>query len=93
METQTVINIVIGAFGTLLGAMLKAVWDAVKDLQTADKTIVKDVAELQVLVAGTYIKRDEFEKLSHAIFAKLDKIMEKLDGKVDRTECERFHDK
>jgi hypothetical protein len=93
METQTVINIVIGAFGTLLGAMLKAVWDAVKDLQSADKIIVKDVSELQVLVAGTYIKRDEFEKIAQALFAKLDKIMEKMDAKVDRVECERFHDK
>lgn len=93
MDSQTVINIAFGALGSLLGVMLKAVWDAVKDLQASDKMIVKDVSELQVLVAGAYVKRDEFEKTMTALFAKLDKILEKVDAKVDRNECERFHGK
>ena len=48
---------------------------------------------MQVLVAGAYVKRDEFEKTMTALFAKLDKILEKVDAKVDRNECERFHGK
>ena len=44
MDSQTVINIAFGALGSLLGVMLKAVWDAVKDLQASDKMIVKDVS-------------------------------------------------
>jgi len=92
METQSIINLAIGAFGTILGAMLKAVWDAVKDLQASDKTILKDVSELQVLVAGNYIKRDEFDKAIHALFTKLDKIDMKLDTKANIADCpSRIH--
>jgi glutathionyl-hydroquinone reductase len=87
METQTVINAAIGGFGVLIGAILKAIWDAVKDLQTSDKEIIKDVSELQVLVAGDYVKRDEFEKAVQALFAKLDKIESKLDSKANIADC------
>ena len=73
--------------------MLKAVWDAVKDLQASDKTILKDVSELQVLVAGQYVKREEFDKMIAALFAKLDKIDAKLDAKMNKSDCEAFHAK
>ena len=42
------------------------------------------VAEIEVLVAGAYVKKDDLEKLSNAIFAKLDRIEDKLDLKVDK---------
>ena len=87
METQTVINAVIGVIGTIIGALLKAVWDAVKDLQKADKDLAKDVGSLQVLVAGDYIRRDEFSKIVETLFAKLDKIDAKLDTKANASEC------
>lgn len=93
MDSQTVINIAFGALGALLGGMLKAVWDAVKDLQASDKTILKDVSELQVLVAGQYVKREEFDKMISALFAKLDKIDAKLDAKMNKADCETFHSK
>jgi hypothetical protein len=93
MDSQTVINIAFGALGALLGGMLKAVWDAVKDLQASDKTILKDVSELQVLVAGQYVKREEFDKMISALFAKLDKIDAKLDMKMNKADCETFHSK
>lgn len=93
MDSQTVINIAFGALGALLGGMLKAVWDAVKDLQASDKTILKDVSELQVLVAGQYVKREEFDKMISALFAKLDKIDAKLDAKMNKSDCESFHSK
>ena len=42
------------------------------------------VQHIEVLVAGTYVKRDDMEKLGGALFAKLDKIEAKLDGKADK---------
>jgi CHASE3 domain sensor protein len=60
------------------------VWQAVKDLQKADKDLTAKVAEIEVLVAGHYVKRDDLDQLSKAIFAKLDRIEDKLDGKVDK---------
>jgi len=81
---QAIINWLLAGFGGLIGFLLNAVWQAVKDLQKADKDLTAKVAEIEVLVAGAYVKKDDLEKLSNAIFAKLDRIEDKLDGKVDK---------
>lgn len=82
---QTMVNWILAGFGGLIGFSLSAVWQAVKDLQKADAELVKKVSEIEVLVAGVYVKRDDFNELSKAIFAKLNRIKDKLDGKVDKT--------
>jgi hypothetical protein len=56
----------------------------VRDLQTADKVLVEKVATIEVLVAGSYITKDDFQKTIAAIFVKLDRIEDKLDHKVDK---------
>ena len=81
---QTIVNWMLAGFGGLIGFLLNAVWQAVKDLQKADKELTAKVAEIEVLVAGAYVKKDDFNELSKAIFAKLDRIEDKLDGKVDK---------
>lgn len=81
---QTLINWLLGGFGALIGFLLNAVWQAVKDLQKSDKDIAEKVSSIEVLVAGQYVHRSEFERLSDALFAKLDKIDNKLDGKADK---------
>jgi len=43
------------------------------------------VQTIEVLVAGSYVKRDDLDKLTHAIFVKLDKIEDKIDSKVDKS--------
>ena len=45
---------------------------------------IEKVNQIEVLVAGQYVKRDDFDKLANAIFAKLDKISDKIDSKADR---------
>lgn len=75
---------IIGVGGTVFGWVLKTLWQAHKDLVSADKALTEDVGELKVLVAGQYVKRDEFRELSNAIFKKLDHIADKLDGKADK---------
>jgi len=84
MDTQTIINILIGLAGSCLGWMLNVVWQAVKDLQAADCKLTDKVAKIEVLVAGEYVTRNDFGKMSDAIFAKLDRIEDKLDGKADK---------
>jgi CHASE3 domain sensor protein len=82
---QTILNWILGGVGGLLGFLLNTVWQAVEDLQKADKDLTAKVAEIEVLVAGAYVKKDDIDKLSNAIFAKLDRIEDKLDGKVDKS--------
>lgn len=81
---QTIINWILAGFGTVLGFVLKTLWEATKDLQKADAELIKDVSEIKILVAGNYITRHEFQKSVDAVFSKLDAISSKLDGKADK---------
>ena len=81
---QTIINWVLAGFGGLTGFLLKAVWQAVKDLQSADKELTKKVSEIEVLVAGAYVKKEEFSTAVAALFTKLDRIEDKIDKKADK---------
>lgn len=82
---QTFINWLLGGFGALIGFLLNAVWQAVKDLQQSDKELATKVAEIEVLVAGDYVKKNEFQSSIAALFAKLDKIEDKIDRKADKS--------
>lgn len=75
---------VLTGFNVLLGFLLNAVWQAVKDLQKADTELTKRVSEIEVLVAGNYITRPEFDRVLDKLFAKLDHIEMKLDKKADK---------
>lgn len=68
----------------MIGFLLNAVWQAVKDLQSADKQRVEKVSQIEVLVAGAYVRKDEFMSHITALFAKLDKIEDKIDTKKDK---------
>jgi len=81
---QSIFNIVIGIAGMLGGWWMKAMWEAVKDLKTADQELANQVSDLKVLVAGNYVRREMFDRLSDAIFVKLDRIENKLDHKADK---------
>ena len=75
---------VLSGFCALLGFLLNAVWQAVKDLQRADNELTKRVSEIDVLVAGNYVTRQEFDRVVERLFAKLESIDRKLDSKVDK---------
>ena len=82
--SQDVYNILLGVASALGGWWLKVIWEALKDLQIADTQLANKVGQIEVLVAGEYVKREEMERLATAIFAKLDRIESKLDSKVDK---------
>lgn len=82
---QELINWIVAGFSTLVGFLLNSIWQAVKDLQRDDKDLAKKVAEIEVLVAGAYVKKDEFSASINALFAKLDRIEDKLNGKADKS--------
>lgn len=81
---QVIINWLLAGFGSMIGFLLNAVWQYVKDLQSANKELAGKVAEIEVLVAGAYVRKDEFTQSVNALFAKLDRIEDKLDKKADK---------
>ena len=81
---QALVNWLLAGFGGLIGFLLNVVWQAVKDLQKADEVLAERVGEIEVLVAGSYITKTDFTNVTDAIFRKLDRIEDKLDGKADK---------
>ena len=81
---QDFLNWAFGIFNLILGGFMKAIWDSYKDLKRTDNALAEKVNAIEVLVAGTYVKRDDFDRIANAIFAKLDKISDKLDNKADK---------
>lgn len=59
-------------------------WTALRDLQKSDTKLAEKVSSIEVLVAGNYVKKEDFDKLGEAIFKKLDRIEDKLSEKVDK---------
>ena len=85
MEPQTAINVALALISGLGGFILNRIWEALKDLQTADKVLTDKVGAIEVMVAGAYVTRDELQKTVTAVFTKLDRIEDKLDGKQDKS--------
>ena len=87
MEAQFVINVALGLVCFLGGWVVKNLQDSMKNLQDTDEKLAAKVQSIEVLVAGQYIKREDFERTVEALFAKLDKIESKLDMKANRADC------
>ncbi len=84
MLSQDILNALFAITGTLLGWWVKAMWEALKDLQKMDMQLSNKMSDIEVLVAGHYVQKTDLTVLSDAIFKKLDRIEDKLDAKVDK---------
>lgn len=81
---QTLFNIILGVAGVLGGWWMKVMWESLKDLQKADKELTAKVSSVEVLVAGDYVRRSDFDRTIERLFAKLDHIEMKINEKADR---------
>ena len=86
MIDQQLFNVLFAAAGALGGWWMKAMWESMKDLESADKRLTSEVSDLKVLVAGQYVKQDAFDRTIAALFAKLDRMEDKLNHKIDKSE-------
>lgn len=90
-DPQTFYNVLIGLVAFLGGWVLNGLKDSIKTLHSMDSELSKGLQAVEVLVAGKYVSRDELEKLGNALFAKLDRIEHKMDGKADKEWCVQGH--
>lgn len=84
MDTQTIINILFATVGALGGWVLNSLKSSIDEQRKDYMELTEKVQAIEVLVAGTYVKRDDMDKLASAIFTKLDRIENKLDNKADK---------
>jgi hypothetical protein len=83
-ETQIFFDVAVAVIGAMGGWILNTVWNSVKELQREDKELADKVAAIEVLVAGRYVTRDEFNSTFAQVFAKLDTIRDLIATKADR---------
>lgn len=83
-ETQIFFDVAVAVIGAMGGWILNTVWVAVKELQKADKELAEKVGEIEVLVAGRYMTREEFNQTLSQVFNKLDAIRDMIAQKADR---------
>lgn len=88
MDNQTLINAAFSLVAFLGGWVLNSLKDSMKSLHESDSALTAKVQAIEVLVAGSYVKRDDLDKLTHALFTKLDVICDKLDNKVSKDDCQ-----
>lgn len=87
MEPQTFINAGLGLIAFMGGWILRNLQESMNKLRDSDEKLAAKVQAIEVLVAGTYIKREDFDKTVIALFSKLDKIEAKLDTKQNKSDC------
>jgi len=84
MDFQDVFNIAMGFIMAIFGWFLRISWESLIGLQKADRDLADKVARIEVLVAGEYVKKDEFDRAIERLFDKLDHIEMKIDSKADK---------
>ena len=76
-ELQWFFNAGFTLMATVFGWLARQLWDAVGSLK-------KDLSNLREEIANDRVHKSDFKDLSDAIFRKLDRIEDKLDGKADK---------
>lgn len=84
MDQQQIANALFVVASGVGGYFIKVLWDAIKDLQTADRNIAEKISSIEVLVAGKYVTRDELANQMSRIVDQLNRIEERLQFKADR---------
>ena len=81
---QELLNWAIAIIFAIVGFIMKSLWQAVKDLQDSDKEITDKINTIQILVVGDYVKASDINRLSDAIFKKLDRMESIISQKADK---------
>lgn len=84
MDYQELYNTAIGVVLLLLGWAMRILWDTLRELKDTDRDLADKVGRIEVLVAGEYVKKDDFDKIMLRLFEKLDHIEAKIDSKADK---------
>ena len=84
MNEQQFFNVAFAIIGALGGWWMRVMWQSLKELEQQDSKLADKVGNIEVLVAGHYVKRDDMNRDIATIFAKLDRIEDKMNKKADK---------
>lgn len=72
--SQELFNVVFSVAGVLIGWCLKVIWSTMSELRDSDKEMMEKMSRIEVLVAGSYVKREDYQKTMERLFERLDEL-------------------
>jgi hypothetical protein len=84
MDWQWLANGLFVVVGALLGIVSANIRRDMEKQDALIESITTKVQGIELLVAGNYVQKTDLEKITNALFNKLDIISEKLDRKADK---------
>ena len=78
LEWQTLFNIAISLMGFILGFMVNRLFNKLDALTEQDAKLTHEIANIKVQLPTDYVTKHDLERMSSAIFNKLDNINAKL---------------
>ena len=90
MDTHGIVEVLLGLIAFFGGMFVKSLADSIKLLHQQDKELTDKIHAIKELVAGDYVRRDDFDRKIDKLFEKLDLIMERIDSKVSHDELDNL---
>jgi len=87
MGWQTVMEVALaalGLFSALVGFIVKSIQSEMKEMREKYNAHTDKISDIEVLVAGVYVTRQEMKQEMTEVNRKLDSIIEKMANKADR---------
>lgn len=77
-------QIVVGVAGAAVSFIAARILQAIRDLEHRIGQLNNKISELEVLVARQHVTHSQFNSVTSAIFARIEKMDDKLDHKADK---------
>ena len=74
MDNQIIFDAVISCVLFLAGWVLSSIRDSINGLESSGKELANKVQNIEVLIVGDYVRKDDMEKLVDRIIMKLEEI-------------------
>ena len=84
MDQDTVLQATAAVAGVLATWVYNSMLKKIACLEKECTRLSERISANEIIMVGNYVKNDRFEKMEEALFAKLDRIEDKLDRKADK---------
>ena len=81
---QTLFNVAVAVIAFTGGFVVNRLFNQLDNLTKQDKILSKEINTLNVNLPTFYVMKEDLQRLSDALFLKLDSIESKLDKKQDK---------
>jgi len=81
---QTLFNVAVALIAFTGGFVVNRLFNQLDNLTKQDKILSKEINKLNVSLPTFYVMKEDLQRLSDALFLKLDSIESKLDKKKDK---------